>query len=157
MSYREFLAQAGRFAPQVTSLATEAVVDKRFIAIRQTRTYLAIGGQIVNLLGGGRKRPGEQLLSERQLGRVWDWRKRLSEGFSAVKAINVLRGRAGAGAFIPANALIDPEAAPSAHFFAENGSFKLRVPHLETITFAREDSCRVELDIRADVTQTVPA
>lgn len=75
----------------------------------------------------------------------------------AVKAINVLEVKAGEGAFIRADALIDPEAVPSAHFSAENSSFKLRVPHLETITFAREDSCRVELDIRADVTQTVPA
>ena len=87
------------------------MVDTRFTAIKQTRTYIEIVGQIVNLLRGGQIRPGEQL----------------------------------------SYVCLTPSVRSGTQFERLFRAFHI----LRQNTFARDDSCRVELDIRADVAQTV--
>ena len=86
------------------------MVDTRFTAITQTRTYIEIVGQIVNL-GGGQIWPGEQL----------------------------------------SYVCFAPSVRSGTQFERLFRAFHI----LRQSTFARDDSCRVELDIRADVAQTV--
>jgi len=121
------LAQAGSFFLRGhESLEARGVVDKRFTAIKQTRTYIEIVDQIVNLLRGGQIRPGEQLPSERQLSvEFGTGRQCLREAFSALEVMKVLEVKAGKGAFIRADALANLDGAASAHFSEEDSPFEL--------------------------------
>lgn len=102
------------------------MVDKRFTAIKQTRTYIEIVDQIVNLLRGGQLQPGEQLPSERQLSvEFGTGRQCLREAFSALEVMKVLEVKAGKGAFIRADALIHLDGAAVAHFSEEDSPFEL--------------------------------
>jgi GntR family transcriptional repressor for pyruvate dehydrogenase complex len=102
------------------------VVDKRFTAIKQTRTYIEIVDQIVNLLREGQIRPGEQLPSERRLSLEFGTgRQSLREAFSALEVMKVLEVKAGKGAFIRADALIHLDGAPAARFSEEDSPFEL--------------------------------
>jgi GntR family transcriptional repressor for pyruvate dehydrogenase complex len=102
------------------------VVDSRFTVIKQTRTYLEIVDQIVNLIRSGNIVPGERLPAERRLSSQFGTgRQCLREAFSALEVMKVVEVKPGKGAFVRSDALLHLNGPPAAIFSEEDSPFEL--------------------------------
>jgi len=102
------------------------VADTRFTAVKQTKTYLEIVDQVVNLIRERSIVPGERLPAERKLsGELGTGRQCLREALSALEVMKLVEVKPGKGAFVRPDALLNLNGQPSAIFSEEDSPFEL--------------------------------